>query len=331
MSGDNVSGKNEGNHPASGAHSGQNDHWLNDARDALARKAGEQGQEWIANAQNQYHQGQEWLDQQAHDAGQSAENWTTQAWAPNTWPGQGGEAVAALAGAHGGGAAAHDDTLNLQDRDRLPWLDNAGDEEDYYAVDHRRVIAAVVGGLLLLVLVVGGVFAFTHRKDGAAPVADGSVIGASDQPYKQAPANPGGRQFEGTGDSSFAAAQGKDHPAQLAATDAAPKPAATPVAKADAKADAKPAAAAAPATADDAGPVGGVVQIAAYSNEAAARAGWDRLVQQHEMLKGASHRIVQGQSDIGTVFRLQLLASAGGGSALCGKLKAEGVPCQVKH
>jgi hypothetical protein len=194
------------------------------------------------------------------------------------------------------------------------------------------VIAAVVGGILLLAVVVGGVFAFTHRKDGAAPVADGGLIGASDQPYKQAPANPGGKQFEGTGDSSFAAAQGKDHPAQLAAGDGAPKPAAPIEApKADAKPEAKPSAAAPAAAAEDAGPAGGVVQIAAYSNEAQARSGWDHLVQQHEMLKGMNHRIVQGQSDIGTVFRLQLLASAGGGSALCGKLKAEGIPCQVKH
>ncbi|WP_206241533.1 SPOR domain-containing protein [Novosphingobium terrae] len=321
-----MSGENEGNPP-------QNEPWLNDAREALAKKAGEQGQEWIAHAQDQVHQGQEWAGNTAHAAGQTAENWVEQSWDQHSWPSQGTESVAALNGSYAG----TEETLNLQDRDRLPWLDNAGDDEDYYAVDHRRVIAAIVGGILLLGVVVGGVFAFTHRKDGATPVADGSVIGATDQPYKQAPANPGGKQFEGTGDSSFAAAQGKDHPAQLAAGDSAPKPAA-PIdsPKADAKADAnpgaKPSAAAAPAApAEDAGPAGGVVQIAAYSNEAAARSGWDHLVQQHEMLKGMNHRITQGQSDIGTVFRLQLLAAAGGGSALCSKLKAEGIPCQVKH
>ncbi|WP_068090608.1 SPOR domain-containing protein [Novosphingobium rosa] len=321
-----MSGENQGNPP-------QNEPWLNDAREALAKKAGEQGQEWVANAQDQVHQGQEWAGNAAHDAGQTAENWIDQSWDKHSWPTPGTEPVAALNGNYAG----TEETLNLQDRDRLPWLDNAGDDEDYYAVDHRRVIAAVVGGLLLLAVVVGGVFAFTHRKDGAAPVADGSVIGASDQPYKQAPANPGGKQFEGTGDSSFAAAQGKDHPAQLAAGDSAPKPAAPVDArvdspKTDAKPEAKPSAAAASAaSAEDAGPVGGVVQIAAYSNEGQARSGWDHLVQQHEMLKGMNHRIVQGQSDIGTVFRLQLLASAGGGSALCSKLKAEGIPCQVKH
>jgi cell division septation protein DedD len=322
-----MSGENEGNPP-------QNQPWLNDARDALAKKAGEQGQEWAAHAQDQMHHGQEWAANTAHDAGQTAENWIDQSWDKHSWPSQGTETVAALGAGYGAqAAAAPESTLNLEDRDRLPWLDNAGDDEDYYAVDHRRVIAAIVGGILLLGVVVGGVFAFTHRHEGAAPVADGSVIGASDQPYKQAPANPGGKQFEGTGDSSFAAAQGKDHPAQLASGDSAPKPAA-PVdsPKADAKPEAKPTAAAAPAAAaEDAGPAGGVVQIAAYSNEGQARSGWDHLVQQHDMLKGMNHRIVQGQSDIGTVFRLQLLASAGGGSALCSKLKAEGIPCQVKH
>jgi hypothetical protein len=350
-----MSGENEG---AKGPQTGpQTGHWLDDARDALSKRAGEQGQEWLGQAQDGVHnagqQAGEWAGHVQHTAqgafhdatgyaAAPAGQWVNGEWiadAHDAAAGYGADAHEAALGAlgHGheaaAGAAAGTATLDLNDRDRLPWLENQEEDEDYYAVDTRRVIAAVLGGLLVLALVVGGVWALTHRKGEGTPVADGSVIGGSDQPYKQAPATPGGKQFEGTGDTSFAAAQGKDRPAQLANGDAAPaaKDAAKPdtgKAAAPKGEDAKPAAAAATA---DAGPVGGVVQIAAYSSEAVARAGWDRLVQQHEMLKGANHRIVQGQADIGTVYRLQLITGAGGGSALCEKLKGEGVPCQVKH
>ena len=321
-----MSGENEGQGSVSGQGVPQGGHWLDEARDALHKRAGEQGQEWLGHAQEHV---QDFAQQHGTNGAVTAHDPAHGDWLNGEWIPHDREADAAPAVA----------TLDLGERDRLPWLESAEDEDDYYAVDTRRVIAAVVGGLLLLAVVVGGVWAFTHRKTGA-PVADGSVIGGSEQPYKQAPANPGGKQFEGTGDSSFAAAQGKDHPAQLANGDAAPardapKPADGAKTPADAakapadtaKADTKPDA----ASAGDAGPVGGVVQIAAYSNEAAAKAGWDRLVVQHEMLKGANHRIVQGQADIGTVYRLQLITGAGGGNALCGKLKAEGVSCQVKH
>jgi cell division septation protein DedD len=321
-----MSGENEGQGGQPGGH------WLDEARDALHKRAGEQGHEWLGQAQDHAQgaadQAQQWgghVQDFAQGAYQDAghENAQHGDWLNGEW----------ISHARAEEAAPAVAALDLGERDRLPWLESGDDEEDYYAVDTRRVIAAVIGGILLLAVVVGGVWAFTHRKDGATPVADGSVIGATDQPYKQAPANPGGRQFEGTGDSSFAAAQGKDHPAQLANGDVT---AATPAKDAPkdssaAKPSAKPDATAPAAGAADAGPVGGVVQIAAYSNEAAARSGWDRLVQQHEMLKGANHRIVQGQADIGTVYRLQLITGAGGGSALCEKLKAEGVACQVKH
>lgn len=321
-----------GENPQNGSQ--QAPHWLEDARDALSKRAGDQGQEWLGQAQNgvqgAYH------DVTGHEAPPAGE-WINGEWVAHLQDAAGAyghdaheAALSALDKKHEAAAASGVAALDLSDRDRLPWLESGeDDDDDYYAVDTRRVIAAVIGGLLLLAVVVGGIWAFTHRKGDGTPVADGSVIGGADQPYKQAPDNPGGRKFEGTGDSSFAAAQGKDHPAQLAASDApavakdAPKAAAP-----DAKAAAAPAAK--PAT-DDAAPAGGVVQIAAYSNEAAARSGWDRLVQQHEMLKGANHRIVQGQADIGTVYRLQMVTGAGGGSALCEKLKAEGVSCQVKH
>lgn len=252
------------------------------------------------------------------------------------------------------GETAHE-RLDFNENDRLPWLES-DDDDEYLGVDTRKVVGAVVGGVALLGAVVGGLYYFTHRGDAGAPVADGSVIAPPSEPVREAPKDAGGKQFDGTGDQSFAASQGQGSAAHLAgsgegaqagaaAVQAAASTAAAagagfangaavkPVATTTVTPVATPKAAPAPNAADAGtnGPVGGVVQIAAYSNEAAAQAGWNRLVTSHDMLKGMSHRIISAKIDMGTVYRLQLVTGAGGGAALCERLKADGMPCQVKH
>lgn len=238
---------------------------------------------------------------------------------------------------------------HFDDHDRLPWLES-DDDEEYEGVDSKRVAVAVAAGLALTVAAVGGFWYFTHRPDNGVPVADGSVIAAPAESYKEAPKDPGGKQFAGTGDSSFAVSQGQERPAQLAGGDAAAAGAnaaeaaastaaaagasfagGAPVAGKPEAVAAKSVAAPKPAAAADNGPTGGVVQIAAYTSESAAVAGWNRLVQGHEILKGMNHRVVSAKIDLGTVYRLQLVTSAGGGAGLCERLKADGLPCQVKH
>ncbi|WJS98595.1 hypothetical protein [Novosphingobium humi] len=237
---------------------------------------------------------------------------------------------------------------HFDDHDRLPWLES-DDDEEYEGVDSKRVAVAVAAGLALTAAAVGGFWYFTHRPDNGAPVADGSVIAAPAENYKEAPKDPGGKQFAGTGDSSFAVSQGQERPAQLAAGDAATaganaaEAAASTAAAAGAsfaggapvagkpEAAPMPVAAPKPAAPVDNGPAGGVVQIAAYTSESAAVAGWNRLVQGHEILKGMNHRVVSAKIDLGTVYRLQLVTNAGGGAGLCERLKADGLPCQVKH
>lgn len=270
-----------------------------------------------------------------------------------------------LAQPAGEGEAVAHDRLAFDHADRLPWLEG-DDDEDYAGVDSKRVIAAVLGGLAVLAALVGGMWYFTHRGASGAPAADGSTIAAPAEPMKEAPKDAGGKQFEGTGDSSFAVSQGQSRPAHLAgAAEGAAKEgasaaehaaanaaevasstaaaagasyaggaAASPVGKPTAKpaaVAAAPRAAPAPAATEASGPAGGVVQIAAYSSEALAQAGWNRLVTTHEMLKGQNHRIVSAKVDMGTVWRLQLVTGTGGGAALCERLKADSLPCQVKH
>ena len=172
----------------------------------------------------------------------------------------------------------------------------------------------------------------THRTPDETMVADGSTIAAPAQPYKEAPKDPGGKTFEGTGNTAFAVSEGQNRPAKLgegqkpaASAAATPKPG-FDVGKPAGSGSAPPKVPAAAA------PVSGpVVQVGAYSTHASAEAAWSRLSQQYSALSGLRHQSVEGKADIGTVFRLQALpGDTAAAQALCGRLKTAGLACQVK-
>lgn len=207
------------------------------------------------------------------------------------------------------------------DEVRLPWLESDDDEDDFEGGGSGQLIGLVLMGLLALAVIGGAVWWFANRSGGNELVADGGIIKAPEVPYKEKPANPGGKTFDGTGDTSFAVSEGQSRPARLGLT---PPPAPAPSAPAAAKPGGAPA-----APADMSG-VG--VQIAAYSNRAQAEAGWTRLSGQYSQLAAARHRVVEGRADIGTVYRLQVVAGdVASANALCRDLKAAGLPCQVKN
>ena len=254
---------------------------------------------------------------------------------------------AAAGGTHPPLSPHEHERLDLDDGDRLPWLES-DDEEYLESVSTGRVILVVVLGLLVLGAAIGGIWWYTHHRAAGQPVPDGSTVAALPGPYKEAPKNPGGKTYQGTGDTSYVVSQGHDRQAQLAdigddsvASGTGGGGAGPAAGKGDAgKAGtgaAQPAKddklARAEGGAADAGasPVGGVAQIGAFSTQALAEAAWGRLTIQHTSLATQHHRIVQGQADIGTVWRLQVITGAGGGNALCDRLRGEGLPCQVKH
>lgn len=215
--------------------------------------------------------------------------------------------------------------LELADEEeRLPWLESSDDDDlDDAGTDNGGVLRLAAMGLIALAAIVGGIWWATHRSPDPALVADGSTIAAPKEPYKEAPKNPGGKTFDGTGDTSFAVSEGQNRPAKMGEGDApaAAAPAAKPTVS-------PAASAAAPAAAS-----GGVgVQVGAFSSKAAAEAGWSKLVgQAGGALSGVSHRVLEGNADIGKVYRLQAVAGdAGAAGALCGKLKSAGISCQVK-
>ena len=213
-----------------------------------------------------------------------------------------------------------EDALALDDDgEGLPWLESDGDDDEGQGSDSGRIIAFVVGGIILLGLLIGLVWWLTHRGPDPELVADGSMIEAPDTPYKAKPAEPGGKTFEGTGDTSFAVGEGQTRDGRMAGGET-PAPAVA--------AGRDPAVPAAPVVPSSGG-VG--VQVGAFSSEASAEAGWSKLAANHAALAGVSHRIVPGKADIGTVYRLQAVsANRASADQLCASLKAQGAACQVK-
>lgn len=214
------------------------------------------------------------------------------------------------------------DGMAFGDDERLPWLE-ADEEDDAGAIDSTRLIGFALAGFLLIAVIVGGLWWYFHDSDDTTLVADGSTIPAPEGPYKTKPKDPGGMTFQGTGDTSFAVGEGQTREGRVAERpmEAAPEPA---LAEGDKRA--------AVATSDSTETSSGVgVQIGAYTTKETAQQGWVELTRRYSALQGARHRIVEGQADIGHVFRLQAVTSTHAeANSLCNALKAQGAACQVK-
>ncbi|MBO9516471.1 MAG: SPOR domain-containing protein [Porphyrobacter sp.] len=211
--------------------------------------------------------------------------------------------------------------LALADSDeRLPWLESDDDFEPA-GVDTGRIVVFAAVGLLVIVLLLGVLWWALRDNSGQELVADGSVIEAPETPYKTRPDNPGGLQVEGTGDTSFEVAEGKEIDGRIAGSGEVVEPSIDREQAAGEGED---------APAPVARGIG--VQVGAYSTKEQAEAGWNTLSGRFAALQGRNHRVVQGIADSGTIFRLQALAgSADEADTLCRALKSQGGDCQVKR
>ena len=218
-----------------------------------------------------------------------------------------------------GGGMFQPEELALVDADeRLPWLE-ADEDFDENEVDTGRVVAFVLVGLLVLALIIGGLWLYFRDGSDSAIVADGSTIEAPDEPYKTRPENPGGAEALGTGDTSFAVAEGQSPEGRVAVSEA-PRP----------SIDREQAGTEEPG--ESAAPAGVGVQVGAYASRESAQAGWATLAGRFSALDGVKHRIVQATVDGSPIFRLQAVAGdLAGARALCDSLRASGGDCQVKN
>ncbi len=242
---------------------------------------------------------------------------------------------------------AEERSLDLDDEDEaLPWLESS-DYADDDSVDTGRLIGFVLLGLVALALLVGGIWYFSNRGPDPELVADGSTIEAPEGDYKRRPDDEGGKEFPGTGDVAPAVGEGETREGRLADgtsggnTDGPARPSVDAPSGNDrlARDNAAAGSGESGSGAATGGATGGAtgstsgpgVQVGAYSSRDAAETGWRQLGSQTSALSGVRYRIVEGEADIGKVFRLQAVpGDMAAANRLCNALKADGVACQVK-
>ncbi|TRW16656.1 SPOR domain-containing protein [Glacieibacterium frigidum] len=104
------------------------------------------------------------------------------------------------------------------DDDDVPWLAEVEEERPAStSVSQRKLIGGIALFAALLALIIGGVWAITsgQREGGssgevAVNAEDVPLIPADPGPYKVRPADPGGMQIDGAGDTMYAAGEGAD-------------------------------------------------------------------------------------------------------------------------
>lgn len=242
------------------------------------------------------------------------------------------------------GATSEKLALN-EDGDRLPWLESRDYDDSENRGDGTRLLGLIVFSLLALALLLGVVWWFSRNSADKDMAGDGSTIEAPEGAYKERPDDPGGKTFEGTGDSSFAVGEGQEREGKVG-DGASSNPgggsdarAGTGANGANGSASSSDGANGSAASgsgnsgADAGASAGGIsVQVGAYSDRPSAEAGWAKITKQTNKLNGVQYRIVEGNADIGKVYRLQALpGSASAAKQLCDGLRSDGVACQVKR
>jgi cell division protein FtsN len=208
----------------------------------------------------------------------------------------------------------NNDGLNLDDPDRLPWLETADGYEYDDGASPMKVLGLVLGGLALLAAIVGGIYWMQRNQEGAQG-GNGELIAAQEGDYKVRPEEAGGKKFEGEGDAAFEASEGKKTPSAIGP-----------------KAETTATPAAAPAAANAPEPKGAAfVQLGAYGDAAKANEAWGQLSKRFGFLSGVNKKIAEGSGEGGRkVFRLQAItADASAAQQLCAKLKAAGEGCLI--
>ncbi|MEJ7925528.1 SPOR domain-containing protein [Sphingobium sp. AN641] len=232
--------------------------------------------------------------------------------------------------------------LDLDDEDRLPWLEPAlDDEDDGDGVSPLRLLGLILLGLILIGALVAGVWWFQNGGTSGDSGA-GRLIEAPAGDYKVAANEADARKFAGEGDASFAASEGVAREGRIdpSRVPEAPITQTTPPAERPrAAASTRPSARVSAPVADEtaarpAGPVakavpaGSMIQLGAYGSESGAKDAWGRLSKRFAYLAPLAMVVEPAEVGGSTVYRLRARAGAQS-STLCGRLKVAGESCLV--
>lgn len=240
------------------------------------------------------------------------------------------------------------DKVDLNNLDRLPWLESAEPEDDGEP-GALRIVALVILGLLLLAGLIFGIYRM-QQTSAVAGGGNGGLIKAPAGDYKIKPEEPGGLKVSGEGDSAIATSAGANSSAAIDlkavpetpidGRRAAAKPVPAPDAGTRTVAVAVPGAggrlkAAEPVSAPrapvpGAGSGGSLVQLGAFPSEAVANAAWSALAKRFTYLATLGKSVQAADVNDRKVYRLRVNAgSADAASDICGRLKVAGESCFV--
>jgi hypothetical protein len=232
------------------------------------------------------------------------------------------------------------DSLDLDDDDRLPWLEPA-DDETVERLSTLKLLLFILCALALVGVLIFGIW-YVRGSPGESD-GEGTLISAPKGDYKIAAKDADAKAFQGEGDATFPVSEGEDRdshidPSRLPevpvtggaapsdATRAAPRPSAkvsAPVENAPAAAGKK-----APPAALAAG--GALIQLGAYGSEAVARDAWSKLSKRFDYLAPLGTSIEKATVGASIFYRLRAAApNAAQATMLCGKLKVAGESCLV--
>jgi hypothetical protein len=232
--------------------------------------------------------------------------------------------------------------LNLEDEDRLPWLEPAERDDDNDGVSPLKLLAFILTGLVALGVIVGGVYWMQSRTGSGDLGGDAQVIAAPAGDYK-VPANEvDAKKFAGEGDASFAASEGVERVGRIdpsrvpeapvigGAAPPAKIAAAKPASKFSAPVADETGAKSATATAASGAARGAMIQLGAYGSQASAKEAWGRLSKRFDYLAPLGTSVESVKVGETTLYRLRASAgNASQASALCGKLRVAGESCLV--
>ena len=203
------------------------------------------------------------------------------------------------------------DSLDLDDENRLPWLESAEDYDEDSEYSPVRVALFVGLGILLLAAIVGGIY-WMQNRDAGGLSGDGTLIAAQEGDYKVRPDDPQSKQFEGEGDASFAASEGQGTVGKLGTA----PPVEAPIKKA--------------APVESSAPGSAMIQLGAFSSAGQADKAWSGFARRFADIGALPKKIVQGTVEGGTIYRLNAVAAnVSAAQKVCNGLKAAGESCLV--
>jgi hypothetical protein len=208
----------------------------------------------------------------------------------------------------------------------LPWLAPVDDEDEPPGLSARKMFAALLV-VLLAVAILTATFFWLGRRE---PSGNGppELIKAPPGPYKVKPPNPGGLDITGESETAFETSAGEDKDSKLDLNKLPETPVAKPVkeqpkpvAQAETKTPAAPEAPPKPA-----GPLGSVVQLGAFANQAQAERAWTALSTRFPAV-GALNKIIVPFS--GGIRLRGVASSPADAKQVCQTLRAAGENCFI--